>query len=212
MAAVLIADNDPLTIDLLPSILSDHLSDIVVDVCTSAEDLSCTLKLSTYDTIAISPILLQGNPLRYYKADRHLLTPFLVTVGPEDRKLASRYLENDAFDLLAKPLIPQDAVHTVRLALWQSALLRLVTSKERATVRFREHMEAFPHALKAQEGFESLLGAYERTVQALSTSLNHLLSSEEEHSFFDMAGFVESMTRKRALDRLLVMSEKGTTH
>lgn len=60
MASVLIADTDPRPINHLPRILSDHRPDVVVDVCTSAEDLRRNRSLSTYDTIAISPILLQG--------------------------------------------------------------------------------------------------------------------------------------------------------
>ena len=98
----------------------------------------------------------------------------------EDRALASTYLEKDAFDLIVKPIVPQEASQTVCLALWQSRLLQLLTSKDRASSRFRDHMKAFPHALKAREGFASLLTAYERTFHALTTSLQHLLSSEEE--------------------------------
>jgi hypothetical protein len=40
-------------------------------------------------------------------------------------------------------------------------------------------MKTFPHALKAQKEFASLLAAYERTFHALTTSLQHLLSSEK---------------------------------
>ena len=72
-------------------------------------------------------------------------------------------------------------------------------------------MKTFPHALKAQKEFASLLAAYERTFHALTTSLQHLLSSEEEDSLFDMAGFVESISRKQALDRLLNMCKDSMT-
>ncbi|HKU53472.1 MAG TPA: hypothetical protein VJQ25_13445 [Nitrospira sp.] len=211
MATVLIADTDPLTIDVLPRVLSHHLPHVAVDICTSIEDLTRTRSLSSYDTIAISPVLLQGSRLFKHKADRHLLVPLLVTMSHEDRALASTYLEKDAFDLIVKPIVPQEASQTVCLALWQSRLLQLLTSKDRASSRFRDHMKAFPHALKAREEFASLLTAYERTFHALTTSLQHLLSSEEEDSLFDMAGFVESISRKRALDRLLNMCKDSMT-
>lgn len=116
----------------------------MLDVCTSAEDLRRNRSLSTYETIAISPILLQGYHLLKYKAERHLFAPLLVTACLEDRVLASKYLEKDAFDLIVKPIVPQETAQTVKLAPWQSSLLRLLASRERATERFRQRMEAFP--------------------------------------------------------------------
>ena len=212
MPAILIAETDPHAIDLLPRILSQDLPDMKVDVCTSAEELSRNGTLSTYDTIAISPILLQGYHLLKYKADRHLLVPVIVTASVKDRALASKYLENDAFDLIVKPIVPHEASETVRLALWQNKLLRLLASRERASSRFQEHMKLFPHAREMEMEFESKMAVYERTIHAITTSLQHLLNGEEEGTLFDVAGFVESMTRKRALHRLLMLGEKGTTH
>ena len=212
MSTILIAENDPRTIDLLPRIVCNQIPDVAVDLCTSTEDLARHRQLSSYDAIAISPILLQGYHLLKYKADRHLLTPLLVTASREDRELASRYLERDAFGLIVKPVIPQEAVQTVKLALWQSALLKLLASRERAVARFRQHMEAFPHARQMEEEFASKMSAYDKTLQALTTSLGHLLSNEGERSVLDMAGFVESTMRKQALDRLLTLGQDGTTH
>ncbi len=212
MATVLIAESDPRTIDLLPRILSENLPEVAVDVCTSSEDLRLNRNLSSYDTIAISPILLQGYHLLKYKADRHLFVPLIVTASVEDRVLASKYLEKDAFDLIVKPIVPQEAIQTVSLALWQNKLLRLLASRERASSRFQEHMRLFPHARYMEEEFSTKMTAYERTIQAITTSLQHLLNSEEEGSLFDVAGCVENMTRKRALHRLLSMGENGTTH
>jgi hypothetical protein len=63
-----------------------------------------------------------------------------------------------------------------------------------------------------EEEFASKMSAYDRTFQALTTSLGHLLNNEGERSVLDMAGFVESTTRKRALDRLLTLGQDGTTH
>src|SRR5690349_10663959 len=144
MAMMLIADTDLDIIDVLPPILSTYMPDIVVEVCTSPEDLQCNVKCWAYDTIAINPILFQHYPLGY-KADRHHLVPLLVTASRNDCEVASKYLEGKAvFDLIVKPIIPEEAVQTVCLALWQGALLKLLASKERATERFLAHMEEFP--------------------------------------------------------------------
>jgi DNA-binding NtrC family response regulator len=212
MSTILIADTDPRTIDLLQQILSEDIPDVAVDVSTSAEDLSRKRKISTYDTIAVNPLLLHSYRSEKHNDDRYVLTPVLLTASREERELASTYLETDAFDLIVKPIVREEAVRSVRVALWQNALLRLLASKERATQRFRQHMEAFPHARKMEEEFESKLAAYERTFQALTTSLQHLIDRVEEDSLFEMAGHLESMTRKRALDRLFRMSDNGRTH
>lgn len=120
-------------------------------------------------------------------------------------------LEGDAFDLIAKPIVADQAVQTVRLALWHHAFLRLLASRERAVTRFQQHMAAFPHAQKAEAEFISKLTAYERTFQALTVSMRLLLNFEDERSLFDMAASVESFTRKLALKRLFNMCPEGPT-
>lgn len=212
MATVLIAETDPRTIDLLPGILSDRISNVSVEVCTSTDDLTGNRRLSTYDAIAINPILLQGSQLHQNKAYRYSLAPLVLTASLDECELAYTYLENGAFDVIVKPVVSQEAVQTVKVALWQSSLLKLLASRERATERFRQHMEAFPHALQMEVEFASKMAAYEKTLQAITTSLRHILSSDEENSLFDIAGVLESTTRKQALDRLHLMCESLTTH
>jgi hypothetical protein len=134
-----------------------------------------------------------------------------VTAGQEDRTWAATVLEGDAFDLIAKPIVADQAVQTVRLALWHHAFLRLLASRERAVTRFQQHMAAFPHAQKAEAEFISKLTAYERTFQALTASMRLLLNIEDERSLFDMAASVESFTRKLALKRLFNMCPEGPT-
>ena len=212
MTTLLIAETDPRAIDLLPRLVSDNIPNVEVDICTSTEDLTRNCKVGTYDTVAISPILLQGYRLLKHRANRHLLAPIIVTASREDRELASRYLEKDAFDLIVKPLDPEQAVQTVRMALWQNSLLKMLAAREQATSRFQEHMKNFPHARKMEEEFAMKMAAYEKTLLAITTSMQHLLNSEEERSLFDLAGFVESVTKKQALDRLLNLCQDGTSH
>lgn len=123
MAMVLLAETDPYTRDFLPPLLLGQLPDVVVDICSSTEDLRRNLKCWAYDAIAINPILLQDNPFPRNKPDRLVAAPLLVTASRDDRELASKYLKEEAFDLIVKPIIPQQAAQTVRLALWQNALL-----------------------------------------------------------------------------------------
>lgn len=51
------------------------------------------------------------------------------TASPPEGALTQAALEWDAFDLIVKPIVPQEAALSARLALWQSKLLRLLASK-----------------------------------------------------------------------------------
>lgn len=135
-----------------------------------------------------------------------------MTADKEDRAWASTALQGDAFDVIVKPIVPDEAVQTVKLALWHHRFLQLLASRERAISRFQQHMEAFPHSVKAKEEFGSKLAAYERTLRAINTSMRHLMNIEDENSLFDMAATVQQLTRERVLDRLLTMCEDGATH
>lgn len=208
---VLIAETDHRILEIFPRILSDHLPHVTIDMCSSADELCRKCRVSSYDTIAMSPILLQAYRFLKYKRTQQSVTPLILTVGQEDRSLAHKYLEKTAFDLIVKPLVPHEAAQSVSLALWHNRLLGLLAAKESAAERFRQHMQAFPHALKAKEEFSSKLAAYERTFQALHTSMGLLLHGDDQRALLDMAASVERITRKQALDRLLNMHKEGPT-
>lgn len=210
---ILIAETDHRVLDILHRILSTHIPHIVIviDTCTSADDLCRKNEISSYDAIAIRPILLQGYRFFKYKRDYPPVSPLIVTANQMDRTLASMFLQKDAFDVILKPIVPHEAVQTIALALWQNRLRKLLASKEKAWSRFQEHMETFPHARKAQEEFTSKLAAYERTFQALKSSMRLLLNVEDERALLHMATSVEQLIKKKALERLLNLSKEDST-
>jgi PleD family two-component response regulator len=172
---------------------------VEIDICTSSEDLSQKVRHAAYDTVAMTPLFLEH--YRKYKKHHHLLTPLLVTTAKNDRTLAHMALEEDAFDLIVKPLVEPQVTRTVKLALWQNRLLRLLTSKERVLSRFRDHMEALPNDLRGLANFQTHLAAFERTCRAVESSMQ--LLEHIDTTLYDFATAVEGMTRKHALDRLL---------
>ncbi len=212
MTTVLIAETDPGIIGVLPRLVSDNIPNVEVDICISTDDLARNRRIGTYDTVAISPILFQRYRLLKYPAARHLVAPILVTASRDDCELASQCLVKETFDLIVKPIDPEQAVQTVRLALWQNKLLKLLAAKEQATSRFQEHMKVFPQARQMEVEFGAKMAAYENTLRAITTSLQHFLNSEEERSLFDLAGLVESAAKKQAFDRFLTLCPEGTIH
>ena len=213
---VLIAETDPHTLDVLPGLLSLHIPHVAIEQCTSEDALSLKLRDSSYDTVAINPRLLRVYRILKHQRVLHSFPPLLVTASQAERPAAfpalNHALEGDAFDLIVKPIVPHQAVQTVKLALWHHGLLRLLASRDRAVSRFRQHMAAFPHAVEAEAEFTMKMAAFERTLQAINSSLTHLLNIEEESSFLDMAASMERLTKKRALERLLSMGGEGTIH
>ncbi len=211
MATVLLAENDPYTLDVLPRILSDRFPDLAIETCTSAEELRRKSELASYSTIAMSPVLLQAYRLLKFKRPQQFASPLLITAGKQDRSSAFRILEREAFDLIVKPIIPEQAAQTIRLALWQNKLLHLLASKERAWSKFQQHMEAFPHDLRVEMDFRKKLEMFDRTLQTVSTSIRLMLSVEEEGSFFDLAASVERHAKEQALERLFILCQEGPT-
>ncbi len=209
---LLLAETDRYALDRLTRILCERIPDISIDICPSAELLCQTLKNASYDTVVMSPALMRDYFTLQQRSVQHLLAPMIVTAFEEECPMAETSLKAEAFDLIVKPIVPFQAVQTVNVALWQNKFLRLLASKERAAVRFQEHMKAFPHAVKMQQEFVTKMAAYERTIRALSASMRQLLNIEEEQSAFDIAALVARLTKQRALNRLFNLCKQGPTH
>ncbi len=206
---VLLAETDRYTLNHLPRILSDRLPHVTIDICSSAEQLSRMLPHASYDTVAVCPVLMQDYLALQHKISQHLLVPLIVTAGRDDLPMAKTALKDEAFDLITKPIVPDEATKTVRLALWHNQLLRLLASKERAVSRFHEHMKLFPHDVKMEQEFVGKMAAYERTIRAVSASMQRLLNAVEEESAFDIAVLLAHLTKQRALNRLFHLCEEG---
>ena len=65
-------------------------------------------------------------------------------------------VEGDAFDVIIKPINPDQAAQTVKLAL----------ARDQVVARVQEHMAACPQDLKGEEHFLTKLAIFDRTLQA----------------------------------------------
>jgi DNA-binding NtrC family response regulator len=207
---VLIAETDSGIRDILPRVLSHHIPQISISTCTSTDELTDKLRCSSYGTILINPVFYEEYSARKYLKGDQILTPLIVMASLSEQSSAYKVLEKDAFDLIVRPIIPQEAAQTVWLALWQNKFLRLLASREQALDRFQQHISAFPHARKVQEELASKLAAYERTLQALNDSIRLLLNRAiaDDRPLFDIAASVEEFAKQQALDRFFAMCAK----
>ncbi len=206
---ILLAETDHRTLNILPRILSAHIPHMAIDICTSTDELFHKLGASSYDTVTMNPTLIRDYRFFTRKRSPQHLPPLIVTIGHGYRTSPYEALEGDAFDVIVKPIVPDQAAQTVKLALAHNTLRRVRASRDRAAARFREHMTAYPHDLKAEERFLAKLALFERTLQALDSSFRLLLNIDEDSCVADMAALVKELTRQQALDRLLSMSSEG---
>jgi len=154
--------------------------------------------------VAVSPLFLPAY-WTLLKQQHQLLAPVLVTASAEQRSFARVALERGAFDLIAKPIVPSEAAYTVRLALWQHQLLRLLAAKEAGNRTVPPTSGAFPQGEKMEGHFTQHFDAFTRTLLAVQTSLRALAHIEDEQALFDMAALMEHRARQWALDRLLTL-------
>jgi len=208
--SLLIVEPDYGTINHLSCALADHLPNVSISTCLSAEELSEKFQRVSYDTVTLNPLFLPAYRA-IQKKHNQLLAPLLVTVSQHNLTVAQAALEGDVFDVIAHPIVPSEAVHTVRLALWQNQLLKLLASHERATARFLQHLEAFPKGGKMDGHFTQHFDAFTRTFHALQSSIELLVNIENEQMLFEIATFVEHRAKQRTLNRLLTLCKSGMT-
>ena len=209
--AILLAETDHHTLDILPGILAAHIPHMAIDICTSPDELVQKLEAGSYDTIALSPLLIRSYRFFTTKRTPQLRPSLIVTVSREDQILPYEAVEGDAFDVIIKPINPDQAAQTVKLALAHTTLRRVRASRDRVVARFQEHMAAYPQDLMGEEQFLTKLAIFDRTLQALNVSIKLVLNIDEESYVSDMAERVEGLTRQRAFDRLLNLYTDGPT-
>ena len=201
--SLLIAETDPAVLQALPQLLSSRLPLIAIDIATSADEAHQKLSQVRYSASVIAPTLVGKKDLRLHKVqNRSVLMPIIVTATATDVEAAREaLLDRGAFDVITKPMDATDALNSIRVALWQSRFLRLLTQRERALEQFKHHIEAYPTELEARAIMESVLKNVEKTLSLMQQSMI-CIERGSDHLFFDVAVSIQERTKDRALDRL----------
>ena len=144
--SILIADTAPTLAGHLSCLISNDLPKIDITVCTSAQQTAQKLSRFTYSTvIAAAGLIQEEGSVLHQKRTRHALVPLILTADPREREFArDALLRKGAFDILAKPVEPTDALASIRIALWQAHFLRLLTLRERIVSQFEYHLVEYP--------------------------------------------------------------------
>jgi DNA-binding NtrC family response regulator len=138
--AVLVVDDDPSTLKILPSILMRSMPDVLVETCESARVAATKLADGHYDA-AITDLLmpdLDGFGVLAYALAARPCTPILLSTGKKDVELAERAFSQGAFDFVPKPLDRDRLIWSLNLAIRTHRLRRRIEERRLYVTQLRE--------------------------------------------------------------------------
>jgi DNA-binding response OmpR family regulator len=189
----------------------DRRLDFDFHLCTSRDGALRKIENSPYQLIISNARLAEKDDFSLLKQTRSLKTfvPFVVTADPSkqhENESARQILEHGAFDLIALPLKTEQTVNTIRLALWHNKFRALVTSREQAIEKYRQHIADYPSDTERDEEFQRTLSVLQETVPSVERTFQAIEKSLMRLSDFGMR--VENQARKRALERLNALPQE----
>ena len=200
---ILLAETDPALLRDLPLFIYVHLPGIELTVCTSGHQAAGKLSRFKYSIVIAASHLLHkdATALLYQKRTRQALAPLLLTTDQVNREpVHDALLYRGAFDVIAKPLDPTDALASIKIALWQARFLGLLTQRERTALQLQRHLAAYP---KERNGWNSWISKrVHDTLTLVQESMTQAELDRLDALFMDLAASVEAWTVERALDRL----------
>src|SRR5690242_1694182 len=104
--SVLLAEPDQRSLYILAEVLSERIPGVVIDMCNAVDQLRHKVERTSYDTIAVSPMLLDSDRFLIHPVWPQHSVPLLMTVSHRDLALAHTAFAGKAFDLIVKPIVP----------------------------------------------------------------------------------------------------------
>jgi len=130
----------------------------------------------------------------------HPAVPFIVTAREVEHRSVRRALDEGALDFIRAPLDQEQAVKTIRRALWHNWLRKLIAQKDMATAKYREHLAAYPHDQRLDDAFRSTCEHVQASLAMMQRS--GMWIEELGDSLTDLAIGLETQTRMHARVRL----------
>jgi FixJ family two-component response regulator len=140
---VLIVDDDPLLLDVVPSILMRGLPHVSVETCQSSRLAAQKATHGHYDAAIVDlamPELDGMDVLAHIRRGRPCTSLVLIT-GQKDIGLVDRAFNQGAFDFLGKPFNAQELVGSVDTAVRVHRMRRRVDERRLYVSQLRETLE-----------------------------------------------------------------------
>jgi len=140
---VLIVDDDPVVLTMLPSILTRRLPYVRIETCQSSRLAVQKASDGHYDAALVDLTMpeLDGFTLLKHVREARPCTSILLMTGQNDGRTAERAFREGAVDFVAKPFDTQELALSVDLAVRTHLLRRRADERWVYLRRFRETLE-----------------------------------------------------------------------
>ena len=199
---ILIAEQEPLILEMLTQTLQQRMPAVKLDVCSSRDHGMEKLRTSRYRLIISSVQLTELDNFLFLKRTQLLQrrAPLVITVGQVETASVRHALRQGAFDYISSPLDLIQTLHTVRLALWYSQIQHLIAFHRYALERYYVHMVTDPDDKDLANILGQGLVAVNKSFEAAKETVTQMRQSVED--FDHIAVDVESQAKQQALERL----------
>lgn len=186
-SSVLLVDDDPLLLEVLPSVLARNLPDVSIETCQSSRTTARKLADGHYD-VAVTDLMmpdLDGFDVLAHVHRTRPCTPVVFISGQAAAGLAERAFEEGAFDFVSKPLDPRQFAWSVNLAVKTHRLRRRIDERRVYVEQLREVLNRRwekPPSVKTAAAIEdsrSLMGASFDRVEAAKRRSEQLIERAE---------------------------------
>jgi DNA-binding NtrC family response regulator len=165
--AVLVVDDDPAFLHIVPATLMRSLPHVVVETCPSARLAVSKLAEGHYDAAITDLVMpeLDGFGLLSHALEARPCTPIIFITGKKELELAERAFDQGAFDFVPKPLDRDRLIWSLDLAIKTHRLRRRIEERRVYVTQLREVMNRRwekPLSIQAANAVEpsrSLMGA-----------------------------------------------------
>jgi DNA-binding NtrC family response regulator len=119
MPRILLVDDDPVLLQVLPETLRLRMPDLTIDTCLSGQQALERLETVDYDAVVsdIKMPNLDGFALLSKIQAEWPSVPIILMTGHGEDELANRGLQGGAFDFIHKPIERDSFVESVRRAI-----------------------------------------------------------------------------------------------
>jgi DNA-binding NtrC family response regulator len=185
--AVLVVDDDPALLQVLPSILMRSFPHAEIETCASARLAASKLAVGHYDAAIIDVAMpeVDGFGVLSHALEARPCTAILLITGTKDVELAERAFNQGAFDFLPKPFDRDRLIWSLDLAIKTHRLRRRIEERRVYVAQLREVMNRrwekplFAKAPAAVEQSRSSVGAAFDRVKAAVRQSEKLIERAE---------------------------------
>ena len=186
-STVLIVDDDPLLLEVLPSMLTRHLSHLSIETCQSPRLAVQKLAKGHYDA-AITDLMmpeLDGFDILTHVRETRPCTSVIFITGQPAAGIAERAFQEGAFDFVSKPLDRRQLTRSVNLAIKTHRLRRRIEERRVYLTQLREVLSRRwekPTSIKVTAQVEespALMGASFDRMEALAKQSEQVIERAE---------------------------------